>query len=297
MTSLQARQFWTLIANSPKLFELPLDMRRRAAERSEAMTDEPRGVAFSPSRPPKGPVGLMAEPAEAREGAAILYFHGGGYVCGSPASRRKTLGHLADAARARAFAPAYRLAPEHRFPAAVEDALRAYEQLLSTGVDPARVVVAGDSAGGGLALAAALAAREKGLPTCAGLALISPWTDLSLRGESYESRAADDLTCARHTLESMAQAYLDGADARDPFASPLYADLAGLPPIFVVCGADEVLLDDSLMLLRRAAHCRVDACVSVVAGMQHVFPIWAGLIPEADEAIAAIAEFILAKTG
>ena len=293
MVSPQARQFWTFIANSPRLFELPLDMRRRAADRAETMTGDPRGVAYSA---PRRPAGLLAEPAEAREGAAVVYFHGGGYVCGSPGSRRKTIGHLANAAAAKIYAPAYRLAPEHPFPAAVEDALHAYEAAIAQGAEPGRMILAGDSAGGGLALACALAAREKGLPPCAGLALISPWTDLSLSGASHESRAGRDLTCGRRALEEMAAAYLGGAPARDPFASPLFADLSGLPPIFALCGGEEALLDDTLSLARRAADANLDVAVHVAAGMQHVYPIWAGLLPEADEAVSALGDFILART-
>lgn len=290
MASAQASQFWTLIKNSPKLFELPLDMRRRAAERSEAMTEEPRGVAYAPAHDLQG---LWADPAEARPGAALLYFHGGGYCCGSPKSRRKTLGALAQACAARALAPAYRLAPEHPFPEALEDAVRAYRWILKQDAAPERLILAGDSAGGGLALAAALAARDAGLPVCAGLVLLSPWTDLSLSGESYVSRASADLTCSRRTLAEMAGWTLAGADPRDPRISPLFAELAGLPPILAIVGADEVLLDDTLALLRKAAHAGVDATAHVGAGMQHVYPIWAGLLPEADAAIAMIGDFAL----
>ncbi|ACK49621.1 Alpha/beta hydrolase fold-3 domain protein [Methylocella silvestris BL2] len=293
MISAPARQFWTFIHNSPRLFSLPLDMRRRAAERSEGMTSEPRGVAFAPAPDVHG---LWAEPPEARPGAAILYFHGGGYVCGSPKSRRKTLGHLALACAARALAPAYRLAPEHPFPAALEDGVFAYQWLLAQGAEPARTVIAGDSAGGGLALATMLAARDKGLPPCAGLVLMSPWTDLSLSGESFDSRASTDITCSRAALGEMAGWILAGADARAPLASPLFADLTGLPPIFALVGGDEVLLDDTIALIRKAAHAGVDAFASVAAGMQHVYPIWSGVFPEADEAIASIGDWVIART-
>ncbi len=294
MISGQARQFWTFIANSPKQVELPLDMRRRAGERAEGMTAEPRGVAFSPA-PEVG--GLWADPPEERHGAAILYLYGGGYVLGSPKSRRKTAGHLALAGRARTLIPAYRLAPEHPFPAAVEDSLRAYQWLLAQGADPSKTVIAGDSAGGGLALATALYATERGLPRCAGLALISPWADLTCGGESYVSRASVDITCTRDSLLEMAKWYLGGADPRAPLASPLFADLSVLPPIICVAGADEILLDDTISLVRNAGIAGVDATAVVAAGMQHVFPIWAGVFPEADAAIATIGHWVRRRRG
>ncbi|VFU08322.1 alpha/beta hydrolase [Methylocella tundrae] len=294
MISGQAQQFWTFIANSPKQFELPLDMRRRAGERAESMTAEPRGVAFSPA-PEVG--GLWAEPPEAREGAAILYLYGGGYVLGSPKSRRKTVGHLALACEARALVPHYRVGPEHPFPAAVEDSLRAYQWLLAEGADPARTIVAGDSAGGGLALATIVAARDAGLPACAGIALISPWTDLACEAESFASRASADITCTRESLLEMAGWYLGGADPRHPLASPLSADLSGLPPILCLVGGDEVLLDDTIFLVRKAGMAGGEATAIVAAGMQHVYPIWAGLFPEADEAIARIGDWARGRMG
>ena len=290
--SSQAKQFWTFIANSPKQVELPLDMRRRAGERAEGMTAEPRGVAFSPA-PEVG--GLWADPPEERGGAAILYLYGGGYVLGSPKSRRKTAGHLALAACARTLIPAYRLAPEQPFPAALEDSLRAYQWLLAQGADASRTVIAGDSAGGGLAVATALYARDRGLPRCAGLALISPWADLTCSGESHVGRAAADITCTRASLLEMANWYLGGADPRAPYASPLFADLSGLPPILCIAGADEILLDDTITLVRKAGIAGVNAIASIAAGMQHVFPIWTGVFPEADEAIAAIAGWATGK--
>ncbi len=292
MISRQASQFWTFIANSPKQFELPLDMRRRAGERAEGMTAEPRGVAFSPA---PEVAGLWAEPPEAREGAALLYLYGGGYVLGSPKSRRKTAGHLALACEARTLVPSYRVGPEHPFPAAVEDGLFAYQWLLAQGADPAKTIIAGDSAGGGLALATALLARERGLPICAGIALMSPWADLTCQAQSFSDRAGADITCSQASLLEMAGWYLGGADPRHPLASPLFADLSGLPPMLALVGGDEVLLDDTLRLVRKAGVQGVNATAVVAAGMQHVYPIWAGVFPEADEAIATIGEWALGQ--
>jgi acetyl esterase/lipase len=294
MISDQARRFWSFVASRPKQIEFPIAARREAGETAEGVTAEPRGVAFTPA---PQVAGLWAGPAAARVGAAILYFHGGGYVLGSPGSRRKTAGHLAAAANALALVPAYRLAPEKPFPAAVEDGVRAYKWLLAQGAAPSRTVIAGDSAGGGLALATALAARAQNLPTCAGLALISPWVDLTCSAGSYGDRARADICCTKAALAEMAGWYLAGADPRTPLASPLFADLSGLPPLLCVTGGDEILLDDTIALVRRAGIVGVDATALIVAGMQHVFPIWSGLFPEADEAIARIGDWIRARTG
>ncbi|MEJ0094815.1 MAG: alpha/beta hydrolase [Methylocella sp.] len=289
MISRQAQQFWTFAANSPKLSEMPLDLRRRSGERAEGLTAEPRGIAFSPA---PEVAGLWAEPPEPQPGAAILYLYGGGHVLGSPKSRRKTAGHIAIAAKTRVLIPAYRLAPENPFPAGVDDAVNAYEWLLTQGADPTKTVVAGDSAGGGLAFATLLAARDRDLPMCAGIVAISPWTDLTCSGESYASRAAVDIEFTRASLLETARLYMGGADPRHPLASPLFADLAGLPPILCIAGADEILLDDALRLVRKAAIEGVDATAVITAGMQHVYPIWAGVFPEADAAIALIGDWV-----
>lgn len=240
--------------------------------------------------------GLWADPPAARPGPAILYFYGGGYVLGSPASRRKTAGHLALAAQARALVPAYRLAPEHPFPAAVEDAVAAFRWLLAEGADAARVVLAGDSAGGGLALAAALALRDRGLARPAGVVTISMWGDMTCSGETMESRAVEDICCSRDGLMELAGLYLAGGDPRQPLASPVFADYAGLPPILCIVGGEERLTDDSVRAVRAAGQAGVDATLFVAAEMQHVFPIWAGAFPEADAAIRLIGDWIRART-
>jgi monoterpene epsilon-lactone hydrolase len=289
----QALQFWTFIANSPKPIETPIDQRRETSERAEGVTSEPPGVAFSPA---PEVAGLWADPPEPQAGAAILYLYGGGYVLGSPKSRRKTAGHLAVASNARVLIPAYRIGPENPFPAAVDDAINAYKWLLTQGADPSRIVVAGDSAGGGLAFSTLLAARRRGLPMCAGIVAISPWTDLTCSGESFVARASADLICAREALLKMAGWYLAGSDPRQELASPLFADFAGLPPILCLVGADEVLLDDTLRLVRKAAIEGVDATAVVAAGMQHIYPIWAGAFPEADAAIAMIGDWVRERT-
>jgi epsilon-lactone hydrolase len=293
MVSEQARRFWELVGSGPKQIEMPLAQRRAAGEHAEDATAEPAGGRFAPA-PAVG--GLWAQPDGARPGAAVLYLFGGGYVLGSPASRRKTAGHLAAAARARVLVPGYRLAPEHPFPAAVEDAVRAYQWLLAQGAEPARSVVAGDSAGGGLAVATVVAARDRGLPRPAGTVALSPWGDLTCSGDSMASRAAADIECTRAGLLEMAGWYMGGADPRQPLASPVFADPAGLPPLLCLVGGDEILLDDSVRLVRCAGAAGVDATLYVGAGMQHVFPIWAGVFPEAGAAIGLIGDWVRART-
>jgi monoterpene epsilon-lactone hydrolase len=285
MISKQAREFWSLLKSAPKQIDLPIDQRREAGEHAEDATAQPAGVTFAPVADVGG---FWAEPPKGTPERTILYLFGGGYMLGSPASRRKTAGHLALAAKARVLVPNYQLAPEHPFPAAVNDAVRAYEWLLADGEEPSKIVVAGDSSGGGLAVATVIAVRDRGLSMPAGVVALSPWADLTCSGDSMTSRAATDLECTRPGLLEMAGWYLGGANPRQPLASPVFADLTGLPPLLCLVGGDEILLDDTIRLVRNAGTEGVDATAFIAAGMQHVFPIWAGVFPEADAAIAMI---------
>jgi monoterpene epsilon-lactone hydrolase len=240
--------------------------------------------------------GLWATPRDWDGESAIVYLYGGGYVISSPHSRRKLAGHLANASRARALVPRYHLAPESPFPSAVEDAAADYRWLLGEGGRPERTVVAGDSSAGGLAVATMLKVRENGEPLPAGGVPISPWVDLACTGETLEENAAADLTATKDSLERMAAQYLQGADPRTPLASPLYADLSGLPSLLIVVGGDEALLDDSVRLARSAGMAGVDATLYIGAGMQHIFPIYCGAIPEADAVVAMIGGWIRSRT-
>ena len=289
MVSVAARRFWSGMASAPKQVELPIPERRAAGEHAEDATSEPVGVSCTPA-PPVG--GFLAVPPRARERAAILYLFGGGYMLGTPASRRKTAGHLALAAGVRVLVPNYRLAPENPFPAALDDAVHAYRWLLAQGAEPNDIVTAGDSSGGGLAIATLVAIRERELPMPAGGVGISPWADLTCTGASMQERASADLECTRASLLEMAGWYMAGADPRQPLASPAFANFSGLPPLLCVVGGDEVLLDDSVRLVRGAGAAGTDATLFVGAGMQHVFPIWAGVFPEADAAIRLIGGWV-----
>lgn len=231
-------------------------------------------------------------PTDAPRDKAILYFHGGGFRIGSVASHRDLAARVADATGCRVLAINYRLAPEHRFPAALDDALIAYQYLREQGLRPADMAFAGDSAGGNLVLGTMLAARERGLPLPAAGALMSPWTDLTASGASYQSRAEADPIHQRAMILALAKNYLgkDG-DPRDPLASPLCADLTGLPPLLVQVGDRETVRDDSTELAARAKSAGADVELQVWDGMIHVFQMFPE-IPQAREAIASLAVFL-----
>ena len=234
---------------------------------------------------------LRLEPPGA-SGAVLLYLHGGGYVIGSARSGAGLATALARRARAVAYSLDYRLAPEHPFPAALEDGLAAYRALLDAGGGAHRVVVAGDSAGGGLALAVLVSARDEGLPQPAAVAVMSPWVDLTLVGESLETKEADDAIFDAADIAEYASRYLGGHDPADPHVSPLLADLSGLPPLLVQVGTNEVLLDDSTRLAARAAAGHLDVTLEVVARAPHVFQHFAGHLDEADRALDRAGRFL-----
>jgi monoterpene epsilon-lactone hydrolase len=221
--------------------------------------------------------GVRAEwtstPGAARD-AAILYAHGGGYVTGSLDSHRHMVAELGRAANCLALALDYRLAPEHPFPAPVEDAVAAYRYLLAQGFKPERIAIAGDSAGGGLVVAAMVAIREAGLAQPGGGWCLSPWIDMEALGESMESRAAADPMVQKPGILDMARTYLGGADPRSPLAAPLYADLAGIAPLLIQVGAAETLLDDAIRLAQRAGAADVRVDLQVWPEMVHVWPLF-----------------------
>lgn len=223
---------------------------------------------------------------------AVLYLHGGGYVMGSINTHRDMIGRISRAAQARVLALNYRLAPEHPFPAAVDDALAGYRYLLDRGLKPARMAVAGDSAGGGLTLATLVAARDAGLPLPAAAVCLSPWVDFEGLGESMKTRAQVDPVASAEGTRLLAQAYLAGKDPRTPLAAPLYADLKGLPPLLIQVGDHETLLDDSNRVAARAKAAGVKVTLEIWPEMIHVWQAFASFLPEAQEAIEAIGKFI-----
>ena len=223
---------------------------------------------------------------------AVLYLHGGAYCAGSPASHRGLAGLLSAAAGARVLVADYRLAPENPYPAAVEDATAAYRWLLAQGIDPARAAIAGDSAGGGLTLATLVALRDAGDPLPAAGVCISPWVDLEMKGDSMTTRAKLDPMVGREGLLEAAAMYLAGADARTPLAAPVYADLRGLPPLLIQVGTSETLYDDSTRLDERAQAAGVDVTLQVWEDMVHVWHLFAAMLPEGQQGIEAIGEYL-----
>jgi epsilon-lactone hydrolase len=237
--------------------------------------------------------GEWMSPADAPEDKAILYFHGGGFRIGSVSSHRDLIARIALASGCRVLAINYRLAPEHRFPAALDDAIAAYRWMLDCGLTSANIAFAGDSAGGNLVLAAMLALRERRLPLPVSAVLMSPWTDLAATGASYISRAEADPIHQRAMILALAKNYLGGqGDPYDPLVSPLYADLGGLPPLLIQVGDRETVLDDSVMFADMARAAGIDVNLEVWDGMIHVFQMFGAELPEARQAIASIAQFL-----
>jgi len=287
---------------------LPDYMRERAAARGNLSLSERRDVVDSnASAFPIGPEievspvdanGVAAEwqiPPGTGAASCLLYFHGGGYLFGSPTSHRHLTSKLAASAGMRCLSVDYRLAPEHPFPAAVDDAFAAYRWLLDQGLAARRIAVAGDSAGGGLAVSLMLKAREEALPLPAAAVLLSPWTDLACDRPSYASRAAVDPSITQTGIQDTANAYLAGADVTTPLASPVYANLSGLPPCLVQVGEKEVLLDDSRDLVTSMRRSGTVAELEVWDGMVHVWHSFHPVLEEGRQALERAGDFLKAK--
>ena len=267
------------------------------AERRAAMdgVGEMGGLPTGCFHEPATVGGIKSErvvPQGAISGRLILYLHGGAYTMGSPRSHRPLVARISEAARSVALAADYRLGPEHRFPAAVEDAVAVYRGVLEGGTEPAKLIVAGDSAGGGLILALALALKAEGLPQPAGFFAISPWADLTQSGASYVSKAETDPMITKAGLDLNAQMYLGGLDARDPLASPVFGDFEGVAPVLIQTGSEETLLSDSLTMADVLAHARVEVRLEVWPEMIHVFHAWSGGLQAARRAIKLAATWM-----
>jgi epsilon-lactone hydrolase len=228
--------------------------------------------------------------------AAILYLHGGGYVIGSLDSHRHLVAEAGRAAGCWALALDYRLAPEHPFPAPVEDTIASYRYLLARGIKPGRVAIAGDSAGGGLVVAAMVAIRDAGLPQPGCGWCISPWVDMEMTGETMTSKSAADPMVQREGVAEMARLYLNGADPRSPLAAPLYADLAGLAPLLIQVGAAETLLDDAIRLAKVAGAADVQVDLQIWPEMVHVWPLFHPELKAGMRAIESAGAFVRAHT-
>jgi epsilon-lactone hydrolase len=253
----------------------------------------PRGYSVESLRSEQGlefDVADLARAAAHRPTVIVLYLHGGGYLFGSPKTHRQVLIAMAKAFQAPAYGLDYRLAPEHPFPAAVEDAAKAYQWLLSRHPE-ADIVLAGDSAGAGLAIATAVGVRDAGQKLPKAIVAFSPYSDLAVTGASVEANARSCAMFTPRAIREAAALYLAGADARDPRASPLYADFAGLPPMLLFASRHEILRDDTLRLAERATAAGVKVQLIVRDRLPHVWPVFVTLLPEARDAFATVGAF------
>ena len=228
---------------------------------------------------------------------AVLYLHGGGYVTGSVISHRGMAASLSRASGCRVLTIDYRLAPENKHPAQVQDAHTAYRWMLNNGVDASSLFVAGDSAGGGLTVATLLKARDAGDPMAAAGVCISPWVDMEGNGDSMRSKAGVDPMVSYEGLMDMATHFLGDGDRRDPLAAPLHADLAGLPPLLIIVGTAETLLDDAVRLHEKAESAGVDSTLEIWEDMVHIWPWFAPFLPEGQQAMEQMGDFIKEQFG
>lgn len=292
MPSREFEQILAQIRNAP-MSDPTLSITQARAQIEERFASLPSlaGARIAPVDAGGVPAEWVQAP-QATDAATLLYLHGGGYNVCSPRTHRGVTTHLSQAAGCRILALDYRLAPEHPYPAALDDAVAAHRWLLAQGIAPTRIGFVGDSAGAGLAVATMVRLRDEGASLPATAYLMSPWVDLAGTGLSWGTNQDLDPMLNRAQLDQMALAYLAGRDPRTPLASPLYADLAGLPPLLVHVGTHEVLLDDSLELAARAEAAGVSVTLDRWKGMIHGFHMFAGVVPEADTALAAGGRFL-----
>ena len=289
MADPEIAQLRAAIAARPRAPDIA-QMRRDANQRSKAFA-----LAADVTVEPVSANGVKAEwtsTPQAARNKAILYLHGGGYVLCSLDSHRHLAAEAGRASGTKTLAIDYRLAPEHPFPAPVEDTLAAYRYLLDSGFEPGHIAIAGDSAGGGLAIGAMLAIREAGLPLPGCGWCISPWVDMEATGQSFIDRAEADPTVQKATILTMAQWYLGEADPRHPHAAPVHGDLHGLPPLMIQVGADETLLDDSVALARKAGASGVPVDLQIWPEMIHIWHIYFPVLSAGRRAIAAGGAFV-----
>ncbi|MCX8072806.1 MAG: alpha/beta hydrolase [Candidatus Binatia bacterium] len=280
-----------MLRSQRPLHEPTVQEMRAGLEAMAQMSVLPADVEMSSVEAEGVPAAWVVVP-ESEAHRVVLYLHGGGYVIGSIRTHRDLAQRIARAARARVLLIDYRLAPEHPHPAAVEDSTQAYRWLLRQGFEPAAMAVAGDSAGGGLTVATLVALRDAGDPLPAAAVCLSPWVDLEGLGESMTTKADVDPMVQREPLLRMAAMYLGGKDPRTPLAAPLYADLKGLPPLLIQVGTAETLLDDSMRLAERARAAGVDVTLEPWEDMIHVWQAFASMLPEGQQAIDRIGEFL-----
>jgi epsilon-lactone hydrolase len=294
MISPEGQQIRAGLVNDREALHVPLEVERQGWEAAAAQAELPAGISIVAI----DAAGMRAEwvsSSSAAPQAVLYYLHGGGFTAGSCVTHRELAARLCLAGGVRVLLIDYSLAPEHAFPAALEDAAAGYQWLLAQGISPQQIVIGGDSAGGGLALATMVWLREHTVTLPAGGVLLSPWTDLALAGSSIQTRADLDPLCSQASLQRAAQWYLAGADPADHFASPVYAELYGLPPLLIQVGDHEILLSDSTRVAEQARALGVDVTLEVYDELWHVFQGWAAALPEGRQAIERIGAFVRRK--
>lgn len=276
--------------------EMDLDTLRNMLDSLHVLASEPTDVTYQ-EVDAGGVPAIWAKPAGAAADRVIVYAHGGGCVTGSMHSHRKLAAHLAKAAGVTAIVLDYRLAPEHPFPAQIEDLLTVHRWLRGQGIGPEHTATAGDSAGGNLAIATVLKLREVGEPLPAAIVAISPWLDMEHTGATMQSNADSDSLVSHAVSAMMATMYLGAVAPTDPLANPLYADLAGLPPVFACAGDAETLQDNAERFAERARAAGVDVVLEIAPGQQHVYLFMAGKAKQADATIGNAADWLRPKLG
>lgn len=285
--------FLAALAANP---EMELDELRDMLERCGDLATDPGGVDYFEDTV-GGTTCLWAVPKGCAQDRVLLSLHGGGCVTGSRFSHRKLYAHIAKAAGCRALIPEYARAPEQQHPSQVEECLRVYEALLAEGTAPEHVATVGDSAGGNLCTSVVLAAREKGVPLPAAVIPLSPWYDMEATAPSFETNAEVDRLITRDLSLNMSQMFIGETSPRDPLCNPLHADFTGFPPMYFQVGGYETIRDDATRAAERAQAAGVDVRCDVFPEMQHVFHFMAGRAPEADDAIARLADWVRPKLG
>lgn len=296
MPSPQHEAIVEMLKSQPLPAEPPSPEMLRAFFEAMASTfPVPDGAKCTPAEV-GGVRGEWIEMPESRADRVVLYLHGGGYVIGSVNTHRSLVARIARDAGARCFSLEYRLAPENPYPAAVEDAVAAFRGLVASGIAPGRIIVSGDSAGGGLTLATLLSLRDAGEALPAAAVCLSPWTDLVGTGGSHSDPDIHDPMVNLPGLQLMGQLYA-GAHVNDALASPLHADFRGLPPLYILVGTREMLLDDSLRVADKAREAGVPVLLEKGPGLIHVWPMFGDGVPEAAEAVKNIGAFVRTRLG
>lgn len=297
MTSLRAQlaNRYLRLTLKPKALHLIPAPELRAQFEARRIPIYPKDVKIEAVDEPRVK-GEWQRPAAGGDGAVVLYLHGGAYIFGSTGLYRSLTMPMAKAANADLFSLDYRLAPEHSCPAAIEDAIAAYDWLLKQGIEPGRIVIGGDSAGGGLTLSALQALRDGGRPAPAGAFVYSPWTDLAATGRTVADNWSSDCMFQEATIRESGKQYAGSLDLKDPRVSPLYGDFLGLPPLLVLASEDEMLFDDARRMVEKAKSAGGDVRFEPRGGLSHVWPLFYPLYPETKEALALTVAFIRDRT-